>query len=274
MIRFTCENCGQKIRTSDEFAGKRAKCPKCKSGVVIPVLESSASNKATSDNVTKSLADKSDAEITRELLGVKARRVSRGARRSGRRSWLRPHYDEVTLFSMSITFVLLLMISGTMRGDLYKLLFYRFDARVVVLAVLILAGIPFSIFHAFSTRQKHLGEKAAMMLFAIFVSAGTGIYAGIHMLTTSTGWLIVFPIWNVTYGVLLLLMFRMRLIDTTCISDKDATCGQVMLGLIAVLIIVICCQFFFRLHWAITFSICIAYTTSLDKAVQSVFGQK
>jgi cation transport ATPase len=224
--------------------------------------------------IIPTFADKSNAEIARELLGAKPSRDSRHRPERKKRSFLRPHYDEATLFSMSVTFVLLLLISRTMRTDLYKLVSRHFDARVVVLALLILAGIPFSIFHAFSKREKNLGEKAAMMLFAVFVSAGTGIYAGIHMLTTSTGWLIVFPMWNITYGALLLLMFRMRLIDTTCISDEDASRPQIILGLIAVLIIVICCQFWFRLHWAITFSICIAYTTSLDKAVRSAFGQR
>jgi hypothetical protein len=186
---------------------------------------------------------------------------------------LRPRYDEVTLFSMSVTFILLLLISKTMRMDLYKLMFHKFDIRIVLFVIIFLGGIAFSIFHAFSTREKHFEEKAAMLLFAVFVSAGTGIGAGVHMLQTATGWLILFPIWNVTYGALLLLMFRFRAIDVTSVSDRDASRGQVMVGLVAVLIILICCQFWFRLHWAITFSICIAYTTSLDKAVRSVFGR-
>lgn len=257
MIRFTCEKCGKKIRTSNKSAGKRRKCPRCKSPVIVP-----------------SLADKSDAEIVREVLGAKPRRDSRHRAEGKRRGLLRPHYDEVTLFSMSITFILLLLISKTMRTDLHKLIFYDFDLRIVLLAVFFLAGIPFSIFHAFSTREKHLGEKAAMLLFAVFVSAGTGIYAGRHMLQTTTGWLMLFPIWNIIYGGLLLLMFRMRLIGINRISDQNATRRQIMLGLIAVLIIVVCCQFWFRLHWAITFSICIAYTTSLDKAVRSVFHRR
>ncbi len=257
MIRFTCEKCGKKIRTPNKSAGKKGKCPKCKSPVIVP-----------------SLADKSDAEIVREVLGAKPRCDSRHRAEGKRRGLLRPHYDEVTLFSMSVTFILLLLISKSMRTDLYKLISRDFDLRIVVFAVFFLAGIPFSIFHAFSTREKHVGEKAAMLLFAVFVSAGTGIYAGRHMLKTATGWLILFPIWNIIYGGLLLLMFRMRLIGINRISDRNATRRQIILGLIAVLIIVICCQFWFRLHWAVTFSICIAYTTSLDKAVRSVFHRR
>ena len=112
-----------------------------------------------------------------------------------------------------------------------------------------------------------------MLLFAVFVSAGTGIYAGIHMLRTSVGWLIIFPLWNIINGIILLAMLRLKMIGMDCISEHNATHAQVRLGLIATIIMFICCQYFFRLHWAITYSICIAYTTSLDKSVRSVFGQ-
>jgi hypothetical protein len=272
MIRFTCEKCGKKIRTSSKSAGKKEKCPKCKSPVTVP-----------------SLADKSDAEIVREVLDAKPRRDSRHRAEGKRRSLLRPHYDEVTLFSMSVIFVLLLLMSKTMRGDLHKAvsrLFEDGDAQAVMgfilLLVIFLGGAAYCIFHAFSAREKSVPEKAAMLFFALLVSGGIGMYAGKHMLETSTGWLMLFPIWNVIYGGLLLMKLGRlfaavrygRPIDVSYISDENATRRQIMLGLIAVVIIIICCQFWFGLHWAVTFSICIAYTTSLDKAVRSVFGRR
>ena len=36
MIRFNCKNCGQKFKVSDQKAGKKGKCPKCKQTIVIP----------------------------------------------------------------------------------------------------------------------------------------------------------------------------------------------------------------------------------------------
>lgn len=38
-IRFCCERCGKKIRVSKTHAGKKGRCPKCKSEVVIPIAE-------------------------------------------------------------------------------------------------------------------------------------------------------------------------------------------------------------------------------------------
>jgi hypothetical protein len=39
MIKFSCENCGRKIRAPEIHAGKKGKCPKCKNIVVVPKLE-------------------------------------------------------------------------------------------------------------------------------------------------------------------------------------------------------------------------------------------
>lgn len=35
-IELTCEHCGKRVRTSDEHAGKRGRCPYCKNEVYIP----------------------------------------------------------------------------------------------------------------------------------------------------------------------------------------------------------------------------------------------
>jgi hypothetical protein len=136
-----------------------------------------------------------------------------------------------------------------------------------------LAGFGLSLYHVFTTREKTSFEKMIMMLFAVVTNAGTGIIAGWYVIRHSSvhNWLLIFPIWNIINGVWLLLMLRFRVIDEECISDRDATMGQVIIGLAVVLIIFIFCNSVFRLHWAITFSICIIYTTSFDRALQSVF---
>lgn len=36
MIRFRCENCGCKIKVTEDNAGKKGKCPKCKKVLVVP----------------------------------------------------------------------------------------------------------------------------------------------------------------------------------------------------------------------------------------------
>lgn len=42
LIRFQCDQCSQSLKVKPEKAGQRAKCPKCKTKLVIPTLEESA----------------------------------------------------------------------------------------------------------------------------------------------------------------------------------------------------------------------------------------
>jgi len=43
VIKFRCKNCGQKISVPESHAGKKGKCPKCKSIVVIPKIKAADS---------------------------------------------------------------------------------------------------------------------------------------------------------------------------------------------------------------------------------------
>lgn len=36
MIQFQCKNCGQRFKVSDQKAGKKGKCPKCKNIIIVP----------------------------------------------------------------------------------------------------------------------------------------------------------------------------------------------------------------------------------------------
>ena len=42
MIKFSCNNCGQKFRVPEDQAGKKGTCPKCKNVVVIPEIQSTS----------------------------------------------------------------------------------------------------------------------------------------------------------------------------------------------------------------------------------------
>ena len=198
------------------------------------------------------------------------------------RTLFAPRYDETSLFVMSITFIALYIINETMRSDLYKFASAAFRERergstaagFVLLAICFIGGICFSIYHAFSSREKTVGDKAVMLFFAIPVTGGTGLYAGKWMLTNTGGWLMIFPVCNVIVSGVLLIKFARMItrgrIDVSCISDRDATRGEIILGLSVAAIIVGCCQYWFHLYWAVTFSICVAYASIVNEAVQGL----
>lgn len=47
MIKFCCKNCGQKFTVSDQQAGKKGKCPKCKQTIVIPPAAQESAQKSS-----------------------------------------------------------------------------------------------------------------------------------------------------------------------------------------------------------------------------------
>jgi phosphatidylserine synthase len=144
---------------------------------------------------------------------------------------------------------------------------------VFVVVLMFLAVLGLCIYQVFTTREKTDFEKKIMLGFAVLTNMLTGVIAGTYVIRNAAvhDWQLVFPIWNIVNGVLLLLMLRFGIIDEECISNREATPVQIVPGLIAVIFIFILCNYVFKLYWAITFSICIVYTTSFDRALQNIF---
>jgi hypothetical protein len=187
--------------------------------------------------------------------------------------WFIPVYDELSLFLTAATLILLYTVNTTMRIQIHNWISEYSNALVYIIGTIFLCGLYLSVYHVFTTREKTEAEKWGMLIFAVLTNAVTGIVAGLYVLKNDNvrDWQLVFPICNIINGVILILMLRFKIIDQECISDRDANTTEVIIGLIAVLIIFTLCNYAFKLYWAITFSICIIYATSFDRALQSIF---
>lgn len=276
MIRFKCIYCGQRILAKEDGVGKKGKCPKCWHELVVP--ESTKGRPAISPNKEPmpdrpksyipawekgSGFDKEDAE--EEL--IELFKESFG--------FLIPTYDKLSVLLMSLTFILLFMTNSQMRvlipnaNETSQTESFAFVTKYTL--ILIFSIILF--FRIFVQKEDVDLKKRIMVFFVVLINACTGIIAGIYAIinTASSNWLLVFPIWNIINSVLLILMLYARIIDEECIIDRKMTVAEFLFGLAAVIIIFAFCNYVFKLHWAITFSICIIYTTSFDRALQSVF---
>ncbi|MCX5635001.1 MAG: hypothetical protein NTW55_04045 [Planctomycetota bacterium] len=267
MIRFKCIYCGQRILAKDDGISKKGKCPKCKHLLVVP--KTTKGRPAISADVPEKLQQ---AKETLALLSI-AKPDDETELYGENPGWLIPTYDELSLFLTAVTLIILYATNVSMREQIYKGITVFHDVRVYAVAVIFLCGMALSIYHIFTTREKSDFEKKAMLVFAVLTNAITGIVAGVYVIknTPANNWLSIFPMWNIINGALLLLMLRGGIINEKCISDRDSTAGEVFRGLFAVLVVFIFCNYLFKLHWSITFSICIIYATSFDKALQSFF---
>jgi hypothetical protein len=251
----------------DDGAGKKGKCPKCGHEVYVPCPPKKRAPLTMDEREKKAKAELALMNVAMEPSEDAAELIKEKA------GWLIPVYDELSLFLMAATFILLSATNATMQEQLYKRITAINDLRVYLLSVIFLGGVVLSLYHVFTTREKTNYEKVVMLFFAVAANASTGIISGWYVLKNSdvNDWQLVFPVWNIINGVILLLMLRLKIIDEECISDRDANATEVVISMVAVLIIFAICNYVFKLYWAITFSICIIYTTSFDRALQSVF---
>lgn len=184
-----------------------------------------------------------------------------------------PRYNEISLFLMSIAFVLLFFTNADLRTESHEFFFNDFDPRSYIALAFFVLGILYSLFHVFTTLQKTDWEKTTMLFFAVIINAFSGIAAGTHMLEAVHGLLVIFPVWNIINGGLLLILYRFDFIDESSIDDDNATPLQVLLGSIIVVATFVICHYIFKLYWAFTFSICVAYASNINETLQNLFRE-
>ncbi|MFZ0033593.1 MAG: hypothetical protein WAK60_01215, partial [Sedimentisphaerales bacterium] len=277
MIRFKCIYCGQRVLAQEDGAGKKGECPKCKHLLVVPRTTKGrpaiSPNKEPIPERPKPYVPAWDRDqpwmhhMTDEEADVLIKLCKESF------GFLIPTYDKLSLFLMAVTLILSCVGSSEARSWIHRFLSQADDKRIFVLVLLLLAGLGLFLCRIFTRGEKTVFEKQFMMLFAVLTNIVIGFTSGLYVIKNSDvhNWQLVFPIWNIINGALLLLMLSFRIIDEECISDRDVTFVQIVLGLTAVIVIFILCNYVFKLHWVITFSICIVYTTSFDRALQSVF---
>jgi hypothetical protein len=129
-----------------------------------------------------------------------------------------------------------------------------------------------SFVNVFFKREKYDTEKYLMLLFAVIVTACTGIYSGYIIWAESKGWLLIFPIWNIVNGVILLVLLRLGILDTDCIIENDANFLQVLASIVSTGIILWLCNYVFKMHWVISYSICVCYTITINDAIHGIAG--
>lgn len=289
MIRFECAKCRQKIVASDKEAGGRKKCPNCFAPQVVPeptyvrVRKKARLSKKPESPVRPRVESEGakgpSEEENAEYFDEEATEDGRG--------FLNIRFNESTLFSMSFVFLILFAADGGMREDLYSFMrrlcgASRWAAGMSIIFLLLpfALGMGLSVFHAFSRKAKTSYEKGLMLFFAVGISGATGIYMGWHMLRgPGSIWLLPFAIWNVAYSGLLILKFESIVVlendwEGPYVSDRDATMGQIVFGSAAAIVILLLCGYWLKLHWVITYSICITYTTGIDRQIQRLLGKR
>ena len=281
MIEFTCIYCGNSVQAEESTTYRRVKCPACGHSIAVrnrkigSALRCSRDSSTDTPDADKDWEHMSDEQIAEKLLS-RTLDTNESDKNAAKMllSPLIPKYDDLRLFALSLAFLLLVLIDGQLRQDVIKAFTGELGPRVTVLFLFACFGMACSLVNIFLQREKSELEKRAMLLFAILVTGGTGIYTGWLMLNQSRGWLMIFPAWNIINGFLLLLLMRAGIIDTECIISRKAAFGQIVVTAVAIPILLTSCLYLLELHWAPTFSIVTVYTMNLHGALGHLLEPK
>ena len=180
-----------------------------------------------------------------------------------------PQYDELALFLMSFAFILTFITHEYLRAGVFFFVFADSGLYVPLALIFFALGMAFSLYHVFTSREKTWREIKFMLFSAVIINAAGGIAVGMYFLEyPPDGLLILFPLWNIINGFLLLLMYRFDLMDDAIIADDNAAPFEVAAGLCVVLMTFAIGTFVFELYWAVIFSMCMVYATSINPLVK------
>ncbi len=90
------------------------------------------------------------------------------------------------------------------------------------------------------------------------------------MLLNSIKVLVIFPIWNIINGCILLGALRGGVLSEKNVRDENVELGEVITGTIVVSFVFFICYFLFQPELGNTFSICIAWVTTLNSTINSI----
>lgn len=218
---------------------------------------------------SEALADSVDA-LAGSILREAARQKSAagGASRSWLQEWFSPRYDEVTLFVMSSSAILLFLLDAAFRSVVISEVTEPSDLRMYALLPFLAGGLVLSLVQGFIRHEKREFEREMMLMFAVFFQAFSGFFAAFHLLV-NPAWTIhwIFPLWNIISGILLLLMYRMQIVGIGAIIDTRVSRGQIAICILPVAGFIFLNHVVLGMHWSIILSMSVALAGVLSHAV-------
>lgn len=292
MIHFACVYCGKKVRAKDTQACRTAKCPACGHALRVPPKARRESGQTAAVSQTEERRTdtpdrwegKSNKEIARLLLKRPPTPIQESRLKAKQiLEPLLPQYDDLTIFALSAAFLLLGLTGpgNTTRpphDPLTPQVFFQlipFAPGMGGLSLLAGLGLVVSLAGAVFNWAKPRWIRFAMLYFAVFATGGIAVAAALLVLTRTRSWpLLIFPLWNGINGAILMAMFYSGVADVDCVVDCKPSLRQLAITLVSVSLLLAICRYAFNLHWAITYSICVCYTMSLNHTLQDLFGRR
>ena len=178
---------------------------------------------------------------------------------------IKPRYSELTTYQAAVSFILLIIFYPEIMSGLYTLIKKDLENSssslpllVVAFSLIMLGGLILSIWHVFVNWEKSKAEKFLMGAFAIFISGLAGLLATLELLPDKWSPLLLFPVWNYLWGILLLDRLAA---PQEAITDEEANQADVIRGTVVVILAFSVAHFILGYSWPIVFSMCMSISS-------------
>lgn len=182
-----------------------------------------------------------------------------------------PDYDELILFLYSLVCILFAIVyavpfiesaSFSLRG--VSLSDFLTDL-LLLLSVILLILLP--VYHAFSKKPKRNWEKWGMLFSIIFLNYLIAWSTYDYLKGSFTSWEWIFPGFNALLATLYFFGWWFGFVTISKISDQQASLQEIIISSMVVTGLFLFCHFRLHTYWAVTFSICIFYSTLINKLI-------
>jgi hypothetical protein len=176
----------------------------------------------------------------------------------------KPRFNELNTYIIALT-CFVLFVSHPEFRQIYGEILSGSDAgkasaSLMALGLIWLFGFFLSFIHIFVKRPKSYIEKMCMSAFAFGANGLAGIAAGIEMLPAQRSILMVFPVWNILMG--LISLYQIGLVKDA-VTDDESTFMEVIIASIILLVVFAIAEFGFHFSWAMTFSLCMFFSSTI-----------
>jgi hypothetical protein len=178
---------------------------------------------------------------------------------------IKPRYSELTTYQAAVTFILLVMVYPEILPGFYSLIMKDmensasvFPLLAIPFSLIMLGGIILSIWHVFVNCKKSKGEKFLMGAFAVFISGLAGLLATIELLPDQWSLLLIFPLWNYLWGILLIDRLAA---PQEAITDEEASREDVITVTAVVILTFAVVHSIMGYSWPVVFSICMSISS-------------
>lgn len=180
-----------------------------------------------------------------------------------------PHLTKTSLFLITITILLIIFFGGS---DFQEDFHYHWlkggnSALLVMLGVIIL-GMIFSVYYAFSIKLISRGNKNLILFFVLFINLFIAFIIADYAFSYSSFIFIIFSILNIIIAYLSFIdLVRSIRYRSVSISDRQPEKVELIISSIIVICLFYISQYILDNYWAITFSICTVYAVSINRFI-------